>query len=376
MDIIITQANLTLKGGAERIILKIAQHYNAKIYTTEFDKKKTFSEFSEVDVEVIGKNTFSWIPYGRIRQGFEYGTAFYRMKIPYDYDVINAHIAPSHWIRNHNERVLWYCHTPLREVYDLYSFRMSLRKPYYRPIYAFGARAVRHIDKQIVNKLEMIVANSNNTKNRIVKYFGRKDAKVLNGGIDYKSYKNGDYDKYFFYPSRISPNKRQKFVIDAFRKFKRGVKGYKLIIAGQVSNDPFYYNYYKEVLSLAKTVGGVKILTNLDNKRLIELYANCTGVLYPPINEDYGLVPLEAMASYKPVIAINEGGPKDTIINNKTGYLINNEREMAEKMEKLIAYPFLLKKMGKCGRNHVIKKYSWDCFFKEYDKYLYKVKIS
>lgn len=376
MDVLITQANLTLKGGAERIILEIAQHYNAKIYTAEFDKKKTFSEFSNLDVEVIGKDTFSWMPYGRAMQGFKYGTAFYGMKIKDDYDVINAHIAPSHWVRNNNKRVLWYCHTPLREVYDLYQFRMSLRKSYQKPIYAFGAKAIRYMDKKVVDKLEMVVANSNNTKSRIVKYFGRKDVKVLNGAIDYKNYRNIDYQKYFFYPSRISPNKRQRFVIDAFRKFKKNIKGYKLIIAGQVSKDPFYHDYYEKIVSLAKTVGDVKIITSLDNKKLIDMYANCTCVLYSPMNEDYGLVPLEAMASYKPVIAVNEGGPKDTIIDGKTGYLIHDEKEMAKKMEKLVIHPSILEKMGRSGRNRVIKKYSWNIFFKEYDKYLYEVKTS
>ena len=55
------------------------------------------------------------MPYGRVSQGLNYGLSFYNFKIKEDYDVINAHIAPSHWIRNRNERVLWYVHTPLRD---------------------------------------------------------------------------------------------------------------------------------------------------------------------------------------------------------------------------------------------------------------------
>ena len=52
--------------------------------------------------------------------------------------MINAHMAPSHWVRNKNERTLWYCHTPLRDIYDLYHYRMSMRKPYMRPVYMAG----------------------------------------------------------------------------------------------------------------------------------------------------------------------------------------------------------------------------------------------
>ena len=62
------------------------------------------------------------------------------------------------------------------------------------------------------------------------------------------------------------------------------------------------------------------------------MYSKCTAVLYPPLNEDYGLVPLEAMASGKPIIAANEGGPKETIADNKTGILVNSAEEMANAM--------------------------------------------
>ncbi len=55
MKLVITQANLTLKGGAERVLLKIAQHYDAKIYTAEYDPAKTFEGFEDADVEAIGR---------------------------------------------------------------------------------------------------------------------------------------------------------------------------------------------------------------------------------------------------------------------------------------------------------------------------------
>ncbi|MDE1870142.1 MAG: hypothetical protein KGH71_04125, partial [Candidatus Micrarchaeota archaeon] len=66
------------------------------------------------------------LPY-RASQGMRAGYTFYNLKIKEDYDVINAHTSPSEWIRHKNPRVLWYCHTPIREVYDLYKFRMQNR---------------------------------------------------------------------------------------------------------------------------------------------------------------------------------------------------------------------------------------------------------
>ena len=126
MKLILLQPYLNLKGGVERVILKVAQHYCASIYTLEYDAKAVFPEYGDIDVKIIGKDVpFSGrLPY-RASQGFRYGYNFYNIKIKEDYDVLNPHISPSEWIRHKNERVLWYCHTPPREVYDLYETRMQ-----------------------------------------------------------------------------------------------------------------------------------------------------------------------------------------------------------------------------------------------------------
>jgi len=374
MDIAITQANLTLYGGAERVILKIAQHYHAKIYTAEYNPDTTFPEFRDLDVITIG--SFSKLkkilPYGRVMQGLNYGLGFYNLKLD-DYDVINAHIAPSHWIRNKNEKVLWYCHTPLRDIYDLYSFRLSLKKWYQKPVYVLGAKIAKKIDQKEVKRIEFIFANSENVKRRISKYYGREDAVVLNGGIEYEKYANLGDDKYFFYPSRISPNKRQDFALRAFEIFKKQNKGYRLILTGAVSKDKAFEDYYNKIKKEAKKIGDIEIFDNISDEKQRELYSKATAVLYTPLNEDYGLVPLEAMASGKPVIAVNEGGPKETIENNKTGFLINDEKEMAAKMAFIAEHPKIAEDMGKRGIERIKKKYSWSRFFNEFDKGLRKV---
>ncbi len=374
------QSNLTLKGGAERVILKIAQHYKAKIYTAEYEKDKTFEGFKDLNIEVIGNKILSkLLPYGRSSQGIRYASAFYNFKLKEDYDVINAHMAPSHWIKNKNNRVLWYCHTPLRDIYDLCEYRLSLKKNYQKPIYKLGIHTIRYIDKKITKNIDFIFANSKNTKSRIIKYYQRTDTEVLNGGIDYKSYENKDDEKYFLYPSRISQNKRQDYAITAFEIFKRNFKSrnsnkYKLIICGSLSKDKSFRNYYNELKQQIKKVGDIKILLNIDDKKMKSLYSNATAILYPPLDEDYGLVPLEAMASKKPVIAVNEGGPKETIINNETGFLINNKREMAEKMQYVIEHPSITKSIGKKGLERIKKYYSWNIFFTKFNKKLKQIK--
>ncbi len=377
MKMVMVQSNLTLKGGAERVVLKIAQHYGATVYTAEYDPANTFPEFSDLDVSVISRGKLPrLIPYGRAAQGISYGSAFYGFKVPGDYDVINAHMAPSHWARNRNERMVWYCHTPLREVYDMYKYRQSKRELYKRPLYAAGAAVVRTIDRRITGEIELILANSENTKSRISKYLGRGDAEVLNGGVDYKEYSNGGDGRYFLYPSRISPNKRQEYAIKAFRIFQKRKKGnnYKLILAGPVSKDPFYKGYYDRIVRFASSAGNVKVIGAVDDATLKGLYSRATAVLYPPIDEDYGLVPLEAMASGKPVIAVNSGGPKETIADRSTGFLVGSEEEMAERMLAVADSPSLSEDMGRAGVARIRKYYSWERFFRRFDRGLAKVR--
>ena len=228
------------------------------------------------------------------------------------------------------------------------------------------------LDQSVVKKIEGIVANSENTQSRVTKYY-KRDSKVIGGGIDYEGYKNDGDGKYFLYPSRISPNKRQEYALRAFEIFKRRTKGYKLVLAGAVSKDKTYENYYLKIKELAKRVGDVKITTNASDEALKRLYSRSTAVLYAPMNEDYGLVPLEGMASSKPVISVNEGGPKETITSGKTGFLVNDELEMANTMRLLAENPSLAEKTGKQARKSVVAEHSWKEFFRVFDKEMRKV---
>ncbi len=230
------------------------------------------------------------------------------------------------------------------------------------------------LDQGVVKDIEKIVTNSYNTRSRVVKYYGRDDASVLGGGIDCKEYRNNGDKKYFFYPSRISPNKRQEYAIRAFNHFKRQVKGYKLVLAGSVSQDSLYYNYYKKIVALADAVGDVAVMADPDDKTVKQFYSNCTAVLYTPLNEDYGLVPLEAMASSKPILAVNEGGPKETVEDGKTGILVNSVEELGNAMREVAENPSLADELGRNGRERVAKRYSWNLFFGGFDKALNDVK--
>ncbi len=371
---LLTQSNLTLMGGAERTILRIAQHYNSPIYTAEYDRGGTFPEYREIDIRIITRGAFSkMLPYSRATQGLDYGLSFYNYKIKEDYDVIGAHIGPSHWIRNRNERVLWHCHTPLRDIYDLYELRMSRRAPYKRTVYKLGAKIVRSLDQGVVKKIELIMANGNATLERIRKYYNR-EAFIIGTGVDCENFYNDGDGKFFFYPSRFSPNKRQEYAIEAFRLFRKRMKGYKLVLCGSVSTDTEYSDYYKGIVRLAKKIGDVRVLPGVPEERVRRLYSRATAVLYTPRDEDLGVVPLEAMASRKPSISVNEGGPREVVKNNVTGFLVNSPEQMAAKMLAVVKNPSLAERVAKRGDEDARKNYSWRAFFERYDRAIAKMK--
>jgi len=70
---------------------------------------------------------------------------------------------------------------------------------------------------------------------------------------------------------------------------------------------------------------------------LIDLYARCKGLICTAVDEDFGLTPLEAMASGKPVVAVNEGGFKETVVHGKTGVLVNADRNELVRVIKNIS---------------------------------------
>lgn len=368
MKLVITHPYLNLKGGAERVILEIAKRYDAKIYTIEYNKSETFDEFKKLDVEVVTKKIpFSgMLPY-RASQGMRAGYTFYNMKIKEDYDLINAHTSPSEWIRNKNPRVLWYCHTPIREVYDLYKFRMQNRSFKEKALYFTFTSSYKLIAKGVIDQIEGIATNSQNTNSRIKSYFGR-EATIINPAINAKDFANAGDDKYFFYPSRFYLNKRQEYVILAFQKFlkKTNLTNYKLVLAGSLSDDKEHIAYFERLKKMAPKNVVFKLHTT--DKEVRKLYSSCTAVLFAAINEDFGIVPIEAMASGKVLISVNEGGPKETVENNKTGFLVESPEEMSEKMKFVVEHKDLASKMGKAARKRAEEKYTWKSFFEKFDK--------
>ncbi|VVC04510.1 Trehalose synthase [Candidatus Bilamarchaeum dharawalense] len=365
MRLVIVTPFLESKGGMERVVLKIAQHFNAKIHCLRYNSNATFLEFQKLNIEVVKPSFTGSLPLGRrVATAIEAGNHFYNVELK-EYDLINAQQTPSEWIRNKNKPVIWYCHTPNREAFDLYNWRMKKRGPFSKAIFWASIKAFKHFEFKTVPKIEYVFTNSINSQSRIKKYLNR-ESEVLYPGVEYEKFSCKSSDQFFFYPSRITPEKELEFAIEAFKLFSSRTKGWKLVISGSLSDRPEHQAYYKKIKSLCSSE--IIIETNISEDRLHELYATCTAVLYTPVNEDFGLVPLEAMASSKPCIARSEGGPRETILNGIDGFLVDSAWAMAEKMEWLSKHPDKCASMGRMGRKKVQQDFTWDKFLKRFEQ--------
>jgi len=359
-------------GGVERMMLEIATRFDPVIYTCRHEQSETMGAWKEFDVRVLKPSPLEapvslfgrLDPDERMARLGRAGIRFLATKIKDDYDVINAHLSPAEWIRNRNGRVAWYCHCPSRATYQWKRHFLSQRNAFGKATLLAAAAAFDAVEQPIVGKVERICTNSKHIAGIISEYLGRQDAQVIYPGVDEKKFACNGYEKFFFYPSRIVPEKRFEIAMEAFRL--AGLKGWRLVLGG-LANTPQSRQYVAHLRRLAGA-GSVEFEIDMDDAKLFDLYSRCSAVLFTPRLEDWGLVPIEAMASSKPVIAMNEGGPRESIVDGETGYLVDGAAEMAEKMRYLAGHPDVCEKMGKAGRRRVEQNYTWKIFLDRMEK--------
>ncbi len=349
MKLLVVTNSLISRGGAGAVLLKIAQRFDPTIYVLRHEPENLYPEFEKFDI-VVSKSPLRKVPVPQL----ELTEHFLNVRLR-DYDVINAHLSPSHLVRNRNSPLIWYCYTPERAAYDLREWKLGKLNPIQRAYNDFWGAVYRHHDSRIVPRIEHIFAVSRNTQSRISRYLG-VDSEVLYPGVDASDFRCRGYERFFFYPSRFSPEKDFEFAISAFRNFSRENPGWKLVLAGVRTNGA----YMRRIESLSDD--SIIVETNVSDERLRELYSRCYCVLFTPFDEDLGLVPLEAMASSKPCIARNMGGPRETVSEGVDGFLVDTPQQMAERMSWLASNPDACEKMGRSGRDKVCEKFTWDNF--------------
>lgn len=360
-----------LPGGENIWLHRIAEKMGSQVTTIwDYESSTILSKGSGlINVIVSSLIVFLSKKYGRLARGIYgiIGTYYYRPLLNDKIILFSSSYVPIP--KYHN--LIAYVHTPSRLLTINFEKEMIKRKRTISKLFLRLWKLVYFLFyKRSLKRTKCILVNSMNVQERIDHYFGLK-TKVLYPSVDVESFSCRNYEKIFFYPSRISPEKRQLFALEAFREFNLKNNQFKLIIA----STPLYSEenlYYLDLIRrfVEENKLPVEIKIGMSRNEIIDHYSDCYACLFSGKDEDFGQIPLESMASNKPIIAVNEGGVRETIINNINGFLVSNPLEMAEKMLMLADNVDLAKKMGEAGRKHVTENFSDEVFIKNLNKYL------
>uniref|UniRef100_A0A183E082 Alpha-1,3/1,6-mannosyltransferase ALG2 n=1 Tax=Gongylonema pulchrum TaxID=637853 RepID=A0A183E082_9BILA len=133
-------------------------------------------------------------------------------------------------------------------------------------------------------------------------------------------------------------------------------------------------NRFERKKNIALALQAFGLLDNLADEEKLELLRCATAVLYTPSNEHFGIVPVEAMYMRCCVIAPNNGGPRESIIDGETGFLVNADADsFAEKMSVLVTDKHRARAMGDAGRERVLSIFTMESFAKKLESLMHTV---
>ena len=172
---------------------------------------------------------------------------------------------------------------------------------------------------------------------------GKPAPEVLYPPPPQQGYFTDQYGDFIFSPSRLTPLKRVPLLIEALSKTKEG----RVVIAGDGPEK-------QKIIDLIKSnslENRVQMVGHVDDETMLGLYARCRAVYYAPVNEDFGLVTLEAFRSRKPVItAVDSGGPTELVIHGSNGFIASPDAaDMALRITTLLENTPLAEQMGNSG---------------------------
>lgn len=373
MDIAIYHAWIHCKGGGEKVLLKLLENsdHDITVYTNKYVPEDTYDEFEEHDVVELGGLPII----GEIFRGLTFTLGAMISKLPMEkHDALvvsTGGVAEVINYRNHSKPLIGFCHTPLRPVHDedIYQHKIENSGILKRNFYRLATRVYEMIERPAWKLFDHVIFNSRTTQERATSdHLIHKDKTSINHpGADTSDNSGNRYDKYFFYPSRFAYYKRQDLALEAYKKFKEEnpETDFRLVIAGGVNEKK--KDYFEEIKEKASKIEGVEVKSDVPGEEWEYLYRNAYSILFCAINEDWGIIPIEAGSYGKPIISVNEGGPTESVLQDETGLLVNNSEEMADAMEKLVKDEDLVKEMGERGKSEA-SMYTWKKFVDGFDE--------
>lgn len=322
MKVALVHDYLIEAGGAERVLRVLSDMYpKAPIYVALAKNGSAKAQFR--GREII-ESKWAWIlKIGRIYSYLRFLLPFIWQSIDLtEYDLIitscSGYIARGFKVRD-GVKVIAYCHTPPRWLYGYDTPTGAQSKWWGQAFMWVVGPFIRYFDFQSAQRVDKWIANSKEVAGRIDKFY-RKKAIVVYPPIEVQStkYKVQGESTYYLMISRIVGGKGILEAATAFKKL-----GIKLKIVGEVVD--------------AKLGQQVESLGRVDDNELAALYTNAKGFVALARDEDFGMTVVESMAYGTPVLAFNGGGYKETVVEGKTGILINetDTKSIAEGIVKM-----------------------------------------
>ena len=326
MNLAIAHDYLNQYGGAERVIEILHELYpDAPIYTSIYIPEKMPDSFRNMDIRI---SFMQKLPL--IKKQFKYYLLLYPKAFEsfnlegYDIILSSSSAFAKGIIPGKDSCHICYCYTPTRFIWDYYNY---VRKEKYLPIVfkllPIAIKKLKIWDLKIIDRINYFIAISDNIKEKIKRYYNR-DSEVIYPPVDFNKFKVSDkIEDYFLIVSRLNSYKNIDLAVKTFSKLQINLK-----IVGE---GPFR----KELEKIASSC--VEFQGKVSDEELVRLYGSCRALIFPG-EEDFGIAPLEAQASGRPVIAYAKGGALETIVDGVTGLFFkeNNVESMIEAVNNFI----------------------------------------
>lgn len=308
-------------GGAERVLETLAEIYpEAPIYTAFYVSDSTAGK-AFAGKKIITSWANSFLPRMNLYSPLRFLTPL--IWESFDFREFDLVISSASWyitksiITAPSTLHICYCHTPPRW---LYGYQTAVEWKRYWPIRIYGqivAHFLRPYDFLAAQRVDFFLANSENIKLRIKKFY-HKESKVIYPPVEVEKIKKATLNlkpkDYYLVVARVVGAKGLDMAIEAANKLKVNLK---------IVGEPAGLRFEEEKLNKLKGKT-VEFLGRVSDGELYKLYGQCKAFLALAQDEDFGITPVEAMAAGRPVIAYRGGGYLETIVEGKTGIFFND----------------------------------------------------
>ncbi|HWB67955.1 MAG TPA: glycosyltransferase [Mycobacteriales bacterium] len=313
-------------GGIERTLLHIVSRsrHDWTLYTHHYDSASTFPGLRDARVVVVE-------PQVSVRRALpalaQAAVRISRSELPLHDEqalLVSSEGLGDFVMARTQLPTVCYCHTPLKILHDPVT-KQALRSRSFRKYMALVALgpSFNAVDKRMWRRYQHVLANSHETAGRIERAgLPAPEVEVLHPGVDldqFTLHPTLPRERFFLVAGRVMWEKRIELAIQALRAARERGSDVSLVIAGCVDSKS---RPYLETLRQHAAGLPVEFIVDPSDEDLASLYARCLALLFTAPNEDWGIVPLEAMASGAPVLAVDAGGPKESVIHNVTGWLL------------------------------------------------------